>query len=67
MMNYLAKASEAGFDVLSEMGSDQVFSHYRKDPRILLIVKNAQELRGKGTAIAQSSGPAPPLPAETKQ
>ena len=67
MMSYLAKASEAGFDVMSEIGSDSVFSHYRKDPRVLLIVKNAKELRGKGTSIAQSSGPAPPLPAESKQ
>lgn len=66
MLNYLTRASEAGFDVLSEMSSDSVFSHYRKDPRVLLLVKNAKELREKGTSIAQSSGPAPPLPAETK-
>jgi hypothetical protein len=66
MLNYLTRASEAGFDVLSEMSSDSVFAHYRKDPRVLLLVKNAKELREKGTSLAQSSGPAPPLPAETK-
>jgi len=66
MLNYLTKASEAGFDVLSEMSGDSVFSHYRKDPRVLLLVKNAKELREKGTSIAQGIGPAPPLPAETK-
>ena len=66
MLNYLGKASEAGFDVLGEMGGDPVFSHYRKDPRVLLLVKNAKELRDKGTSLAQGSGPPPPLPAETK-
>lgn len=67
MLNYLTKASEAGFDVLSEMNSDSVLSRYRKDPRVLLLVKNAKELRDKGTSLAQGSGPAPPLPPATKQ
>ena len=66
MLHYLTMSSEAGFDVLGEMGSDSVLSHYRKDPRVILLVKNAKDLRDKGTSIAQSSGPAPPLPAETK-
>ena len=66
MLHYLTMSSEAGFDVLSEMGSDSVLSGYRKDPRVILLVKNAKDLRDKGTSIAQSSGPAPPLPAETK-
>jgi tetratricopeptide (TPR) repeat protein len=66
MLNYLTKASEAGFDVLSEMNSDSVLSRYRKDPRVLLLVKNAKELRDRGTSLAQGSGPAPPLPPETK-
>lgn len=67
MLNYLTKASEAGFDVLSEMNSDSVLSRYRKDPRVLLLVKNAKELRDRGTSLAQGAGPAPPLPPETKQ
>jgi len=66
MLHYLTMSSEAGFDVLSAMGDDSVLSNYRKDPRVILLVKNAKELREKGTSIAQSSGPAPPLPAETK-
>ena len=66
MLHYLTMASEAGFDVLGEMGSDSVMSHYRKDPRILLLVKNAREMRDKGTSVAQGAAPAPPLPAETK-
>jgi tetratricopeptide (TPR) repeat protein len=66
MLHFLTMSSEAGFDVLSEMGSDSALSRYRKDPRVILLVKNAKELRDKGTSIAQSSGPAPPLPAEIK-
>jgi tetratricopeptide (TPR) repeat protein len=63
MLHYLTTASEAGFDILGAMNSDALFAPYRKDPRILLIVKNSQELRSKNTNIAQGSGP-PPLPAE---
>ncbi len=66
MLHYLTMASEAGFDVLNEMGGDAVLSQYRKDPRVILLVKNAKELRNKGTSLAQGSGPAPPLPPETK-
>jgi tetratricopeptide (TPR) repeat protein len=66
MLHYLTMSSEGGFDVLSEMGSDSVLSRYRKDPRVILLVKNAKDLRDNGTSIAQGSTPAPPLPAETK-
>lgn len=63
-MRYLTMASEAGFDILSPMGSDEVFAAYRKDPRILIIVKNSKELREKKTTLAEGSGPPPPLPPE---
>ncbi|HEY2040622.1 MAG TPA: tetratricopeptide repeat protein [Edaphobacter sp.] len=63
MFHYLTTASEAGFDILSAMGSDSTLSQYRKDPRILIIVKNSKELRSKGTTIAAGSAP-PPLPPE---
>jgi tetratricopeptide (TPR) repeat protein len=63
MMHYLTTASEAGFDILNAMNSDQVFASYRKDPRILMIVKNAQELRSKNS-LAEGASPPPPLPAE---
>jgi tetratricopeptide (TPR) repeat protein len=64
MMHYLTSASEAGFDIMSAMNSDQMFAPYRKDPRIVVIVKNAKELRSKSTNIAEGSGPPPPLPPE---
>lgn len=63
-MRYLTMASEAGFDILTAMSSDEVFATYRKDPRILIIVKNSKELRDKKTTIAEGSGPPPPLPPE---
>ena len=63
MLHYLTTASEAGFDILGAMGSDSTLSAYRKDPRILVIVKNSKELRSRGTTIADGSTP-PPLPPE---
>lgn len=51
MMRYLTMSSEAGFDVLREMGSDSVMGRYRKDPRILLMVKNSQEMRLNRAAV----------------
>lgn len=62
MFHYLTTASEAGFDIMSAMNSDAVFEKYRKDPRVLLIVKNSEEIRGKGIKIAEGSGPPPPIP-----
>jgi tetratricopeptide (TPR) repeat protein len=62
MMHYLTMASEGGFDVLSEMTSDNVLGRYRKDPRVLLLVRNAQALRS-GRAIAEAKDGLPALPA----
>jgi tetratricopeptide (TPR) repeat protein len=62
MMHYLTMASEAGFDVLREMDSDAVLGKYRKDPRILLLVKNSKNLRTSRAAI--DATPVPPLPEE---
>ncbi len=63
MLSYLTKASEWGFDILAAMGSDPVFTQYRKDPRILVIVKNGRDLRSNEN-ITQASAAPPPLPAE---
>jgi tetratricopeptide (TPR) repeat protein len=61
MLHYLTMASEAGFDVLTEMSSDKVLGNYRKDPRVLLLVRNSQALRS-GRAVAQvKGGELPPL------
>jgi tetratricopeptide (TPR) repeat protein len=61
MLHYLTRASENGFDVLTEMASDKVLGRYRKDPRVLLLVRNAQALRS-GHSVAEVKGELPPLP-----
>jgi tetratricopeptide (TPR) repeat protein len=60
VLHYLTMASEAGFDVLTEMNSDKVLGPYRKDPRVLLLVRNSQALRS-GHAVAEVKGELPPL------
>jgi hypothetical protein len=64
MMHYLTMASEGGFDVLREMNSDVEMARYRKDPRVLLLVRNGQALRsGHSLAEAKAKGGLPALPA----
>ncbi|WP_263367500.1 tetratricopeptide repeat protein [Edaphobacter bradus] len=64
MLHYLTMSSESGFDVLHEMGSDGVMGKYRKDPRVLLLVKNATDLRSR-TSLADAA-PLPPLAPDKK-
>jgi tetratricopeptide (TPR) repeat protein len=64
MLHYLQMASEGGFDVEHDMGSDEVLARYRKDPRVLTLVRNAKALRS-GRASADVPGGLPPLPPET--
>jgi tetratricopeptide (TPR) repeat protein len=61
LMHYLTMASEGGFDVLREMEGDKVLGRYRKDPRVLLLVRNAQALRSNHNSIAEVKGGLPPL------
>ncbi len=62
MLHYLTMASEGGFDVLDEMRSDSTMARYRKDPRVILLVKNANALRS-GRALADNAQEkVPPLP-----
>lgn len=59
MLHSLAMASEAGLDVQREMRKDAVLAKLADDPRVLVLVKNAQALRAsRGSPI-----PAVPLPA----
>jgi len=62
MLHYLTIASEAGFDVLEEMRADNVMTQYRKDPRVILLVKNAHALRSGRASIDSEAGKIPPLP-----
>lgn len=62
MLRYLTKASEGGFDVMSEMRSDPTLDRYRKDTRVLLLVQNAKALRSGRASIGDSPNNVPPLP-----
>jgi tetratricopeptide (TPR) repeat protein len=60
--HYLTMASEGGFDVLAEMRGDNSMANYRKDPRVILLVKNAHALRSGRASIEDVPGNIPPLP-----
>jgi len=61
MLRYLTRASEAGFDVLEAMSKDDVLKQYRKDPRVLLLVHNAQLLRSGQLPVTLSKANLQPL------
>jgi tetratricopeptide (TPR) repeat protein len=63
MLHYLTTASEGGFDVLEAMRHDEVLSRYGKDPRVLLLVHNADALRNGHMPLTASTAALPPLPA----
>jgi len=48
--------------VLEEMRADNVMTQYRKDPRVILLVKNAHALRSGRASIDGEAGKIPPLP-----
>ncbi|HTD95415.1 MAG TPA: tetratricopeptide repeat protein [Edaphobacter sp.] len=62
MMRFLTKASEGGFNILEAMGPDSVLNRYRKDPRVLLVARNADAMRNNRFNIASVPGGAPQLP-----
>jgi tetratricopeptide (TPR) repeat protein len=62
VIRWLARSSEAGFDVKSEMSSDKDFEVYRKDPRVLMAIQNARAIR---TGQVAESGLAPGSPDQT--
>jgi tetratricopeptide (TPR) repeat protein len=58
---WLSKATEAGYDTKAEMAQDNALQIYLKDPRVLLMFKNAQQMRMHSVAAAtpaKSLGPA---------
>jgi len=62
MLRYLTLSSEGGYDVLGSMGSDEVLAKYRKDPRVISLVRNATALRNARTSVADArAGGVPPL------
>jgi tetratricopeptide (TPR) repeat protein len=61
---WLSKATEAGYDTKNEMGQDTALQLYLKDPRVILMFKNAQQLRMHSVATAK---PTPSLGAGPSQ
>jgi tetratricopeptide (TPR) repeat protein len=59
VVRWLARSSEAGFDVKTEMTSDKDFDIYRKDPRVAMVIKNAKAMR---TGQIADSGLTPSAP-----
>jgi tetratricopeptide (TPR) repeat protein len=57
---WLGKATEGGFDTKNQMMQDSVLAPYVKDPRVILMLKNAKELKTRAVAAApvQSLGAA---------
>jgi tetratricopeptide (TPR) repeat protein len=49
---WLSKATEAGFDTRGGMARDGILQSYVRDPRVILMLKNAQELRSRSVAAA---------------
>ena len=62
LLHYLTMSSEGGFDVLRAMGDDSILARYRKDPRVLLLVRNARALRSSRASAADVPRAIPPLP-----
>lgn len=61
VLHWLNMAVSTDFDSVTSMLGDPAFAPYRKDPRVLLVVQNARNLRRRQIA---SAGPIPPLSAE---
>jgi tetratricopeptide (TPR) repeat protein len=62
LLHFLTMASEGGFDVMDEMRSDNLLAHYRKDPRVILLVKNAHALRSGRAMVDDATSKVPTLP-----
>jgi tetratricopeptide (TPR) repeat protein len=66
MLHSLAVASEAGMDVQREMRKDLALAKFELDPRVVVLVRNAQELRAGHRATASASSDADAAAAGTK-
>lgn len=53
MLYWLAKGSDAGLDVRDSVREDSALSQYAKDPRVVLLIANAHQLRSRSVATAK--------------
>ena len=66
MLHSLAMASEAGMDVQHEMHKDVDLAVFEMDPRVVVLVHNAQMLRAGRMGSTSASSVAPPALQEAK-
>jgi tetratricopeptide (TPR) repeat protein len=62
MLHSLAMASEAGMDVQREMRKDATLARFELDPRVVVLVHNAQALRAGRNGTASAAAGAGALP-----
>jgi tetratricopeptide (TPR) repeat protein len=55
MLHSLGMASEAGMDIQREMSRDAVLLKFENDPRVVVLVHNAQMLKTGGAPVSVSS------------
>ncbi|HEX3571612.1 MAG TPA: tetratricopeptide repeat protein [Acidobacteriaceae bacterium] len=56
MLHSLAVASEAGMDLARELRKDPVLAKYQNDPRVLVLIQNAQVIRtGRPAPVKDAS------------
>lgn len=66
MLRVLAIACEGGIDIQREMRRDPVLAQFEMDPRVVVLVHNAEALRATRAASASAGNrAAPPLPEPT--
>lgn len=53
MLFWLGKASDAGTDLRAAMREDPMLALYVKDPRVLLLISNAQQLHTRSVATSR--------------
>ena len=53
MLYWLAKGSDAGMDLRDAIREDSALNSYAKDPRVVLLISNAQQLRSRSVAAAK--------------
>jgi tetratricopeptide (TPR) repeat protein len=60
MLHSLSVASEAGMDIMPEMNKDKALAEFKEDPRVLLIVHNANAMRAGKEAPVEAAGQSDP-------
>jgi hypothetical protein len=50
MLHQLAVASESGMDLKKELRKDEVLAKYLTDPRVVVLIQNAEALHNGHTA-----------------